>query len=160
VTLKRVADRPTWLLSRAQARSQRILRDAFEAEGVRGYDFRVLAAIEQHGPSSQADIGRTTGIDRSDVVATLDDLVHRGWARRDPDPADRRRNVVSLTKSGRTALERLDRVLGQVQDEVLRPLTATERTTLVRLLKKLSAADPDDVERQWTGRARGRGRRR
>ena len=50
VTLKRVADRPTWLLSRANARAHRILRQAFEAEGVRGYHFRVLAALEEYGP--------------------------------------------------------------------------------------------------------------
>ena len=73
MTLTRVADRPTWLLSRAHARAHRILRQGFEAEGVRGYHFRLLAAMEQYGPSSQADLGRNTGIDRSDVVATLDD---------------------------------------------------------------------------------------
>jgi len=146
VTLKRVADRPTWLLSRANARAHRILRQAFEAEGVRGYHFRVLAALEEYGPSSQADLGRNTGIDRSDVVATLDDLAGRGFARRAADPADRRRNVVTLTEAGSAALERLDDVLGQTQEAVLQPLTRTERTTLVHLLTKISAPDTDDVE--------------
>jgi DNA-binding MarR family transcriptional regulator len=136
-----VADRPTWLLSRANARAHNILRQALEAEGVRGYHFRLLAALEQYGPGSQADLGRHTGIDRSDVVATLDDLVSLGFAQRAADPADRRRNVVTLTQAGSAALERLDEVLSQVQDDVLRPLTRTERTTLVHLLTKLSAPD-------------------
>jgi DNA-binding MarR family transcriptional regulator len=140
-----VADRPTWLLSRANARAHAILREAFEAEGVRGYHFRLLAALEQYGPSSQADLGRKTGVDRSDVVATLDDLVGRRFARRAADPDDRRRNVVTLTEPGRAALERLDQVLGRVQEEVLEPLTRTERTTLVRLLTKLSAPDTGDA---------------
>ena len=70
--LRRVANRPTWLLGRANARSQQLLAQAFEAEGVRGYHYRLLAAIEEHGPTSQADLGRQTGIDRSDVVATLE----------------------------------------------------------------------------------------
>src|SRR6478672_6421851 len=73
--LTRVAGRPTWLLSRANTRAQNLLRDAFAAEGVRGYDFRVLAALDEHGPASQIDLGQVTGIDRSDVVATLNDLV-------------------------------------------------------------------------------------
>jgi DNA-binding MarR family transcriptional regulator len=136
--LRRVAAKPTWLLSRANARSQRLLADAFAAEGVRGYHFRVLAALDEHGPASQADIGRWTGIDRSDVVAMVDDLVARGLACREPDLADRRRNIITISKRGSVALERLDGILDDVQDAVLAPLTVSERRSLVRLLGKLS----------------------
>jgi DNA-binding MarR family transcriptional regulator len=135
--LRRVAGRPTWLLSRANARSQALLNEAFAAEGIRGYHFRLLAALEQHGPASQAELGRHTGIDPSDVVATLDDLVAGGLARRAHDPADRRRNVVTITRRGADTLERLDAVLDDVQDAVLAPLTRNERKTLLRLLDKL-----------------------
>jgi DNA-binding MarR family transcriptional regulator len=113
------------------------LTDAFAAEGLRGYHFRVLAALDQYGASSQADLWRHTGIDRSDVVATLNDLVARGFAQRKPDPGDGRRNVITITRRGANALERLDLVLDDVQDAVLAPLTPNERKTLVRLLPKL-----------------------
>ena len=99
--LERVAGRPTWLLSRADARAQALLAAGFAAEGFRGYHYRLLAALDQYGPSSQADLGRYTGIDRSDVVAALNELADGGFIQRDPDPADRRRNVVSVTRSGR-----------------------------------------------------------
>ena len=94
------------------------------AEGVRGYHFRLLAALDQYGPASQADLGRRTGIDRSDVVATLNDLVERGLAQREPDMADRRRNVITMTERGADTLERLDAVLDDVQNAVLAPLTS------------------------------------
>ena len=136
--LRRVAGKPTWLLSRANARSQGLLADAFARAGLRGYHFRLLAALDQYGSASQADLGRHTGIDKSDVVAALNDLVSTGLAQREPDPADRRRNIVTLTTRGANALERLDRVLDDVQDAVLAPLTPTERRTLVRLLGKLT----------------------
>ena len=136
--LRRVAARPTWLLSRVNARSQGLLADAFGAEGVRGYHFRLLAALDQYGPASQAELGRRTGIDRSDVVATLNELVERGLARREPDMADLRRNVITMTKRGADTLERLDRVLDDVQNAVLAPLTPSQRETLVRLLAKLT----------------------
>jgi DNA-binding MarR family transcriptional regulator len=135
--LRRVASRPTWLLSRANARSQGLLTDAFAAEGVRGYHFRLLAALDQYGPSSQADLGRNTGIDPSDVVATLNDLVARGLAQREPDSGDRRRNVVNITETGTSTLEHLDSVLDDVQDALLAPLTPNERTILASLLAKL-----------------------
>ena len=136
--LKRVADRPTWLLNRASAHAQTLLADAFAAEGVRGYHFRVLAALDQFGASSQADLSRNTGIDRSDVVAPVNDLVTSGLARRTPDPLDARRNVITITATGKTKLTRLDASLDAVQDALLAPLTATERRTLVRLLRKLN----------------------
>ena len=136
--LTRVADRPTWLLSRANARAQNLLRDAFAAEGVRGYDFRVLAALDEHGPASQSELGRRTGIDRSDIVATLNDLLASRSVRRRPDPQDRRRNIVTITARGTATLEHLDAMLDGVQDAVLAPLTATERATLLRLLAKMA----------------------
>jgi DNA-binding MarR family transcriptional regulator len=136
--LRRVAGRPTWLLSRAHARAQGLLTAAFAAEGVRGYHFRVLAALDQFGAASQADLVRHTGIDRSDVVATLNDLVEIGLAQRAPDPVDRRRNIVTLTNRGATTLNRLDAVLDSVQETVLAPLTANERKAFVRLVSKLT----------------------
>jgi len=135
--LERVAKRPTWLLSQANARAQRILGEAFAAQGLRGYQFRLLAALDQYGPSSQADLGRHTGIDRSDVVAALNELVDDDLARREPDPQDGRRNVVTISKRGRTVLDRVDAALDDVQDAVLEPLSAAERRTFVRLLAKL-----------------------
>jgi DNA-binding MarR family transcriptional regulator len=104
---------------------------------VRGYHFRLLAALDQYGPSSQADLGRNTGIDRSDVVATVNDLLAKGYAKRQRDPTDRRRNVVTITARGARALARLDAVVADVQAAVLSPLTPSERATLVRLLAKL-----------------------
>ena len=136
--VRRVAGRPTWLLSRANARSQNLLAEAFANEGVRGYHFRLLAALDEHGPSSQAELGRNTGIDRSDVVATLNDLVASGFAQRQPDPMDGRRNIVTITKRGARLLERLDGVLDDVQQTVFAPLTPNERKTLARLLAKLT----------------------
>ena len=137
-TLERVAGRPTWLLSRAHHRAQRLLAEAFATEGLRGYHFRVLAALDQYGAASQADISRYTDIDRSDVVATLSDLVELGLVVRRVDEGDRRRNIVEITKRGLAVLARLDKQLDRVQQAVLAPLTPPERASLVRLLTKLA----------------------
>jgi DNA-binding MarR family transcriptional regulator len=148
--LQRVANRPTWLLSQANARAQTLLAEAFAREGIRGYQFRLLAALDQYGPSSQADLGRYTGIDRSDVVAALNDLVESGRARREPDRTDARRNVVTVTKRGRSTLERVDARLDHVQDVVLAPLTPNERTRFVRLLAKLAPSQGAGEDRGGT----------
>jgi MarR family transcriptional regulator, lower aerobic nicotinate degradation pathway regulator len=135
--LERVVDRPTWLLSRANARAQALLGAGFAAQGFRGYQYRLLAALDQYGAGSQAELGRHTGIDRSDVVAALNELAEGGFVRRDPDPADRRRNVVSITRKGRSALDRLDAMLDRVQEAVLEPLDVDERAAFLRLLTRM-----------------------
>src|SRR4029078_13224355 len=124
--LQRVVGRPTWLLSRANARSQALLADAFWSEGLRVYPSRLLAALDQYGPSSQAELGRGTGIDRSDVVAALNDLVEGGLARREPDPVDGSRHVAAITRGALSPPERLDGAVNDVQAAVLAPLTPTE----------------------------------
>ena len=137
-TLQRVAGRPTWLLGRANARAQALLTDAFARAEMRGHHFRVLAALEEHGVSSQADLSRTTGIDTSDVVAAVNHLVSSGLTRREPDAVDRRRNVISITRKGLRAVERVGKEVDRVQDVLVERLSDSERKTLLRLLAKLA----------------------
>jgi DNA-binding MarR family transcriptional regulator len=133
----RVAEMPTWLISRAYAHSHRLLVEGFASAGVRGYHYRLLAALEEFGPASQADLGRRTSIDRSDVVAALNDLAARGLIERSPDPDDRRRNVITITRAGAKQLRDLDEVLAGVQEKLLAPLSPADRVQLVELLTRL-----------------------
>jgi DNA-binding MarR family transcriptional regulator len=100
-------------------------------------DFAVLAALEEYGPLSQAEIGRRLGLDRNDVNGILNRLGKSHLADRQPDPADRRRNVITLTDAGRRHLDELQQHADQVQDELLAALNATERRQLHALLAKL-----------------------
>jgi MarR family transcriptional regulator, lower aerobic nicotinate degradation pathway regulator len=135
----RIADQPTWLISRAYARSNAMLNAGFEqhGSGLRKYHYRLLAALAESGPCSQAQLGRGTHVDRSDVVATLDELERRGLVKREPDPDDRRRNIVSITGPGSKQLKALDAVLASVQVEVMAPLAPADRQQLMRLLTQM-----------------------
>jgi MarR family transcriptional regulator, lower aerobic nicotinate degradation pathway regulator len=138
-TPTRVKDRPTWLISRAYARSSGLLNAGFEAHGsgLRSYHYRLLSALEEWGPASQADLGRSTGIDRSDVTAALAELESRHLIERTVDPEHKRRNIVTLTPEGREQLRDLDTVLDAIQDELLAPLTATQRRQFITLMSRL-----------------------
>ena len=100
-------------------------------------DFAVLATLEEHGPLSQAEIGRRLGLDRNDVNGVVNRLQGHRQIDRRPDPADRRRNVVSLTATGRHYLAELQEHADAVQDELLAGLDADERRQLQSLLAKL-----------------------
>jgi len=133
----RLMTKQSWLLSQTSVHAHRLLSQALAATGSSGYHYRLLAALEEFGPASQAALGRRTSIDRSDVVAALNDLAERGLVKRSPDPADRRRNVITITPAGTEQLRLLDGVLAGVQDQLLAPLSATERTQLTRLLTRV-----------------------
>ena len=136
-TPARLKAKSTWLISQVAARSHGLLTERLAAAGARGYHYRLLAALAEFGPSSQASLGRRTRMDRSDVVAAVSELAAQGLVERAADPADRRRNVVTLTPRGTVRLERLDQVLAAVQDELLAPLSGAERAELSRLLARL-----------------------
>jgi DNA-binding MarR family transcriptional regulator len=138
----RIRDRPTWLISRAYARSHGLLNDGFAASGagLRSYHYRLLAALEEWGSASQADLARSTSVDPSDVVTVLGELERRGLVGRTADPKNQRRNIVSITRAGSRQLRALDRVIDDVQDRVLAPLSQNERRQLTKLLRRLTDA--------------------
>ena len=138
-TPDRIRNRPTWLISRAFARSSALLSAGFEehGDGLRGYHYRLLAALEQWGPASQADLGRSTGIDRSDVTAALTELETRNLIERRVDPENKRRNIVTITPEGIREVVALDSVVEQVQEDLLAPLTQAQRRQFIALLTRL-----------------------
>ena len=136
-TPARLRQRPSWLINRAHGVSYKLLTEGFGAVGTHGYHYRLLAALAERGPSSQADLARSTGVDRSYVVATLNEMAAQGFVKRAPDASDRRRNIVSITAAGRRRLAALDEVLDGIQDRLLAPLSASERQQLIALLRRV-----------------------
>lgn len=139
-TPTRLEGRATWLVSRAYARSAGLLSAGFEAHGggLRSYHYRLLAALEEWGPASQAELGRRTGIDRSDVTAALTELESRDLVARSVDPDHKRRKIVTITAEGAGRLLELDRVIDGIQEEFLAPLTAAQRRQFITLMSRLT----------------------
>lgn len=136
-TPSRLATRASWLITQTAGHARRLVFDRFAAAGARGYHYRLLAALREFGPASQAELGRRCQMDRSDVVAAVTELERAGFVERRADPMDRRRKIVAITGVGTERLHRLDRTLDEVQDELLAPLSAGQRRTLVALLTRV-----------------------
>ncbi len=136
-----------WLLGRAALRSHQSLQERFVRHGIRKWHYAVLAAVDEAGPVTQADISRRLSLDGSDLVGVLNDLVSAGYVTRNPDPANRRRNLVALTEEGAAALREFDVCVVETEDELLATLAPDERKQLVSLLARvLDAARPAGVE--------------
>lgn len=134
----RLRNTPSWLLSQVTTHAHRLVWGAFGSADARNHHYALLSALEEHGPASQAELGRRCGIDRSDVVAALNELAAKDLVDRSPDPSDRRRNVITLTAAGARHLRELDEVLTGIQDDLLAPLSPAEREQFTGLLTRLA----------------------
>ena len=126
---------PSRLLNLAAGYAQRLVGERLASLDSRKWHYATLAALEEFGPDSQSGLSNRTGIYRSDMVATINELTARGLVVRAPDPADRRRNAITLTDEGRRQLKRLDVLIGDAQAEFLAPLSGADREELTRILK-------------------------
>jgi DNA-binding MarR family transcriptional regulator len=121
------------------AQARRIAADAFGAVGAHKDHYVALAVLAELGPASQAVLARRARIYKSDLVAVINALAEGGWVRRAPDPADKRRNVITVTALGEERLAELDAILADVNERILAPLDAGERRDLFRLLGRVNA---------------------
>jgi DNA-binding MarR family transcriptional regulator len=134
-TPERLRALPSRLLNLAAAYAQRQVSDTLATLDSRKWHYATLAALDEFGPDSQSGLSNRTGIYRSDMVATINELTARGFVVRAPDPADGRRNAITLTDEGRRHLERLDVLLADAEAEFLAPLSGADRAELIRILQ-------------------------
>ena len=126
--------------------------EALESVGLTPALFGLLNVLGAREGAIQQELGSAMGVDPSTMVSLIDQLEAAGLAKRRPHPTDRRAREVVITPKGRRALERGRQMANQVEDEVLRGLSATERRELLSLLRRaLSSAPPQSLWRADEG---------
>jgi DNA-binding MarR family transcriptional regulator len=134
---------PSYLAGHVARIGRRVLVEALAEHDLRLPHFAVLAGLSDFGPLAQHDLADRLGLNRSHLVGYLDEIEGRGLVGRERDPADRRRQRVTLTDSGRALAQRLTVVAQRSQDEFLNVLTEAERATLIKLMRRVVTADDE-----------------
>ena len=133
----RLEDQVGHLLRRAHQRHTAI----FAAEmphGLTPTQFAVLVRLEEIGACSQNHLGRLTAMDVATIKGVVDRLKVRRLVAAKPDPNDRRRTLIDLTGKGRKIVAAARPAGAVITESTLKPLTARERASLLRLLEKVS----------------------
>lgn len=109
-----------------------LLDDVLAALGLRLRHYRLLLLLQKDGARAQSSIGPALGIDRTSVVALVDQLEHLGAVERTRGK-DRRAYFVRLTPAGRKLASKAFARVVAAEKKIYAPLSAAERKTLRRL---------------------------
>jgi DNA-binding MarR family transcriptional regulator len=78
---------------------------AFAPYGMRSGSFTAMALISANPGCSQVELAREGGLDKSSLVAIIDELEARGYATRTRSTVDRRRSLLYLTPEGEAVMQ-------------------------------------------------------
>ena len=107
-------------------------------EGLTPTQFSALVRIAEIGECSQNRLGRLTSMDVATIKGVVDRLKKKGFVGLEPDPIDKRRTIIRLTETSKTMVKNLHALGDRISEETLKPLSAAEQATLIRLLRKIS----------------------
>ncbi len=104
----------------------------------------VLSRLDKNGPVSASDLAAAERVRPQSMAAILAAIEQHGLIRRDPDPADRRRQLISLTDTARETIvgsrrardEWLSRTLADEFTEAERQIVLAALTLLDRLVEE------------------------
>ncbi|MCI0159261.1 winged helix DNA-binding protein [Leifsonia shinshuensis] len=124
------------LLGAASRAVERAWYEALEARGLTHAGLIVLHFVEL-GIRSQSDLARVAQVEAQTMSRTVDRLEREGLVTREPDPADRRRHIVTMTPQGRSAFE----AVRGLEDEVF-PRVDDPEALRAALIQIVSASPP------------------
>jgi DNA-binding MarR family transcriptional regulator len=97
--------------------------------------FGAMLTLYQRGTMTLTELATHIRVDRSTLGEMINRMSKRGLIRKQLNDADRRSATVSLARAGEQALLRLVAGAAQLQEELLSPLPAAERTHFLRCMR-------------------------
>jgi DNA-binding MarR family transcriptional regulator len=103
--------------------------------------FGMLVLIDVNPGVTQTRLAEAVGLDRSTLVAVLDQLEERGLLERRRG-VDRRTNGLWLTRRGKSLVARMKERIREHEDRLAARLSETERDALLALLRRIGPGTP------------------
>ncbi|TFZ08555.1 MarR family winged helix-turn-helix transcriptional regulator [Ramlibacter humi] len=128
---------PGHLIRRAHQVAVAIFMEETDGQDVTPVQFAILNALMDVPGEDQVTLAAHVAFDAATFGSVIGRLEAKGWVRREPDAADRRRKLLWVTREGEAAALAMKRRVARAQKRILGPLSATEQQQLVGLLTKL-----------------------
>jgi DNA-binding MarR family transcriptional regulator len=135
-----LATRLGYLLKHVQQDLMRAAGPVLAEFGIDGREAAVLAVLAAGPPLSQQEAAGRLGVDRTTMVALIDELEAKGLVDRQRSGADRRVNLIVLTDAGQRCARDAGRARDDIERAFLAPLGEDRSREFVRALQILVAA--------------------
>ena len=139
------AQAPGHLVRRAHQIAVALFMAELSGEDVTPVQFAILNAVMDTPGVDQVTLAGRVAFDAATSGSVLGRLETKGWIRREPDQADRRRKILWLTPSGHEATVQMKQAVERVQTNWLKPLSESEAQTLITLLAKVVAGHEQEA---------------
>jgi DNA-binding MarR family transcriptional regulator len=109
--------------------------------------YTALTVLERHPDMTSAQLARHSFVTSQSMADMIAPLLSRELIDRKPDPADRRRLVLTLTAKGRRLLRTYQPRVAALEQDMVRSLNANQVDDLTHLLLACRQALRDDGRR-------------
>ena len=116
------------------------LLDQTECCGVTPAQCHLLLEIEERGEASVGELAASFELDASTLSRTVDGLVKIGFVERRVDPANRRRQLVTLSATGKSKADDINERCDRYYEGLLERLSEKEAKTILRALPRFVEA--------------------
>jgi DNA-binding MarR family transcriptional regulator len=106
--------------------------------------YTALTVLERHPDMTSAELARYSFVTSQSMADMIAPLLSRELIDRRPDPADRRRLVLTLTAKGRRLLKTYEPKVAALEQDMVRSLSASQIDDLAHLLLACRRALRDD----------------
>lgn len=100
----------------------------------------ILYEVKRFNNPSMQQVAEALGIDITTFSRQIKTLEKKGLIKRNPDPVDRRVNILSLTPEGQTVERRIDERMKAFIERILSQLTEFEREMVIKSIQLLNKA--------------------
>ena len=123
-------------------RAQRVVADCCKTTSTQCH---LLGELGRAGPLALSDLGSRVMLEKSWVSRAVEAMVERGLVTKEPNPADARSWLVTLTADGERTVAALNRTLDEHADKLLETLNERERAAVENSLLLLMKALREDA---------------
>jgi DNA-binding MarR family transcriptional regulator len=128
--------RLSYLIGRLERALRRQLDEGVRPHGLTTQQYTALSVLRARSGLSNAQLARRSLMTPQSMSEVIGTLGSKGFVRREADPTHGRIIRTELTPTGAAALAACDKVVDQIEEQVLRELTARDRERLLGHLRR------------------------
>ncbi|WP_010464061.1 MarR family winged helix-turn-helix transcriptional regulator [Acidovorax radicis] len=121
-------------VARLYTRAQRVVADCSQTSNTQCH---LLTELGRSGPLSLSELGARVRLEKSWISRAVDTLVARGLVTKEPNPADARSWLVTLTAYGTRSVDELNAALDAHATRLMASLTERDRAAISKSLALL-----------------------